>query len=153
LEVQIRTKEMHQYAEYGVAAHWAYKEGKKARSEDHQFNLLRQLMDWHKDAARSEAEAVESDPSALAESLKTDIFRDRVYVFTPRGGVLDLPRGATVLDFAYRVHTNVGHRCRGAKIDDHIVPLDRKLENGDRVEVLTKKHPETTAAPFVWPRQ
>lgn len=141
LEIQIRTREMHQYAEYGVAAHWAYKEGKKTRSEDTQFNLLRQLMDWHKDAASADS-AMESDPGALAESLKADIFRDRVYIFTPRGDVLDLPRGATVLDFAYRVHTNVGHRCRGAKIDDHIVPLDRKLENGDRVEVLTKKHPE-----------
>lgn len=130
VEIQIRTHEMHEFAEHGVAAHWAYKEG-DARSADAQFNLLRQLMNWQ---------------SALTESdrakLEQDVFADRVYVLTPGGDVFDLPTGATPLDFAYRIHTMVGHRCRGAKVNGHIVTLDRELETGDRVEILTKKHPE-----------
>jgi len=131
LEVQIRTQEMHQFGEYGVAAHWAYKESRKAgRVADEKFNWLRQIMDWQKEV---------TDPRDFVESLKTDIFKDQVYVFTPGGDVIDLPLGATPVDFAYRVHTNVGHRCRGALVNGQIVPLDHKLATGDRVEILTHK--------------
>jgi GTP pyrophosphokinase len=131
VEVQVRTQEMHQYAEFGVAAHWAYKEQKKrVDPSTDKFMLLRQLMDWERDV---------SDPHQFVESLKTDIFEDQVYVFTPQGDVIDLPNGATPLDFAYRVHTAVGHRCRGARVNDQIQPLDYKLKTGDRVEILTKK--------------
>ncbi|MFK7984410.1 MAG: bifunctional (p)ppGpp synthetase/guanosine-3',5'-bis(diphosphate) 3'-pyrophosphohydrolase, partial [Sandaracinaceae bacterium] len=130
-EVQIRTQEMHQLSEFGVAAHWAYKEAKssKALAQD-KFMLLRQLMDWERDV---------SDPHQFVESLKTDLFEDQVYVFTPGGDVIDLPVGSTPLDFAYRIHTMVGHRCRGARINDQIVTLDRPLKTGDRVEILTQK--------------
>ncbi|HRI07692.1 MAG TPA: TGS domain-containing protein, partial [Nannocystaceae bacterium] len=131
LEVQIRTAEMHQLGEFGVAAHWRYKENRRAnRLADERFNWLRQLMDWQKDV---------TDPRDFVESLKTDIFQDQVYVFTPTGDVIDLAVGATPVDFAYRVHTSVGHRCRGALINGQIVPLDHKLQTGDRVEILTHK--------------
>ncbi|MCY1004930.1 bifunctional (p)ppGpp synthetase/guanosine-3',5'-bis(diphosphate) 3'-pyrophosphohydrolase [Nannocystis pusilla] len=134
LEVQIRTAEMHQFGEYGVAAHWAYKESRKAgRLADAKFNWLRQLIDWQKEV---------TDPHDMVESLKTDIFQDQVYVFTPGGDVIDLPVGATAVDFAYRVHTDVGHRCRGALVNGQIVPLDHKLQTGDRVEILTQKTPQ-----------
>ncbi len=133
LEVQIRTREMHDYAEYGVAAHWAYKEGRKAvKGADQKFVVLRQLMDWERDV---------SDPHQFAERLKTDVFRDQVYVFTPAGDIVDLPQGATPLDFAYRIHTMVGHRFRGARVNDQIVTLDYQLKTGDRVEILTQKKP------------
>lgn len=133
-EVQIRTHEMHQLSEFGVAAHWAYKENKSgsAVAQD-KFMLLRQLMDWERDI---------SDPHQFVESLKTDIFGDQVYVFTPGGDVIDLPVGSTPLDFAYRVHTMVGHRCRGARVNDQIVTLDSTLQTGDRVEILTQKKPQ-----------
>lgn len=133
-EVQIRTREMHRFAELGVAAHWAYKEQKsgKAVATD-KFMLLRQLMDWERDV---------SDPHQFVQSLKTDLFEDQVYVFTPGGDVVDLPVGSTPLDFAYRVHSSVGHRCRGARVNDHIVPLDTPLHTGDRVEILTHKEPQ-----------
>ena len=133
-EVQIRTQEMHQFAEFGVAAHWAYKENKTGRavSQD-KFMLLRQLMDWERDVA---------DPHEFVESLKTDLFEDQVYVFTPGGDVIDLPVGSTPLDFAYRIHTMVGHRCRGARVNDQIVTLDSTLKTGDRVEILTQKKPQ-----------
>ncbi|MBL9103992.1 MAG: bifunctional (p)ppGpp synthetase/guanosine-3',5'-bis(diphosphate) 3'-pyrophosphohydrolase [Myxococcales bacterium] len=131
LEVQIRTHEMHQFGEYGVAAHWAYKENRRAgRLADEKFNWLRQIMDWGKEV---------TDPRELVESLKVDIFHDQVYVFTPGGDVIDLPLGATPVDFAYRIHTNVGHRTRGALVNGQIVPLDHKLATGDRVEILTQK--------------
>ncbi len=134
LEVQIRTHEMHEFGEYGVAAHWAYKESRKAgRLADTRFNLLRQLIDWQKEV---------TDPRDLVESLKTDIFHDQVYVFTPAGAVMDMPQGATPVDFAYRVHTDIGHRCRGALVNGQIVPLDHKLATGDRVEILTHKTPQ-----------
>jgi RelA/SpoT family (p)ppGpp synthetase len=134
LEVQIRTTEMHQFGEYGVAAHWAYKESRKAgRLVDAKFNWLRQLIDWQKEV---------TDPHDVVESLKTDIFQDQVYVFTPGGAVIDLPVGATPVDFAYRVHTDIGHRCRGALVNGQIVPLDAKLQTGDRVEILTHKTPQ-----------
>ncbi|PKN31182.1 MAG: (p)ppGpp synthetase, partial [Deltaproteobacteria bacterium HGW-Deltaproteobacteria-20] len=125
LEIQIRTREMHDYAEYGVAAHWAYKEGRKAvKGADQKFVVLRQLMDWERDVA---------DPHQFAERLKTDVFRDQVYVFTPAGDIVDLPLGATPLDFAYRIHTMVGHRFRGARVNDQIVTLDYQLKTGDRI--------------------
>ena len=134
LEVQIRTHEMHQFGEFGVAAHWAYKENRRAgRLADAKFNWLRQVIDWQKEV---------SDPRDMVESLKTDIFHDQVYVFTPGGDVIDLPEGATPVDFAYRVHTDVGHRCRGALVGGQIVPLDHKLQTGDRVEILTHKTPQ-----------
>jgi GTP pyrophosphokinase len=131
VEVQIRTQEMHEYAEFGVAAHWAYKESKRGRAADQRFMLLRQLMDWEREVA---------DPHAFVESLKTDIFEDQVYVFTPGGDIVDLPLGATPLDFAYRIHTEVGHRCRGAKVNGQIQALDYALKTGERVEILTAKH-------------
>lgn len=133
LEIQIRTRQMHLFAEYGVAAHWAYKEGKRGAKQMERFNLLRQLVDWQKQLV---------DPKELAEALKTDLFEDQVHVFTPNGDVIDLPEGATPLDFAYRIHTMVGHRCRGARVNGIMVPLTHQLRTGDRVEILTKKQPE-----------
>lgn len=138
LEVQIRTHAMHEFAEFGVAAHWAYKEGGRGSRSDRvaerQFDIMHQLMDWQTRIG---------DDDALDASLQREIFREQVYVFTPRGEVIDLPRGATALDFAYRIHTMVGHRCRGVRIDGKIRPLHTKLQTGQRVEVLTRK----TAAP------
>ncbi len=132
LEVQIRTHEMHEYNEFGVAAHWRYKEAKKAdRRFDDKINWVRQLMQWQKGV---------TDPHDVAHSLKTDIFADQIYVFTPAGEVIDLPVGATPIDFAYRVHTQVGHRCRGAKVGGQIVPLEYSLKTGDQVEIITAKN-------------
>ncbi|NDJ36219.1 MAG: bifunctional (p)ppGpp synthetase/guanosine-3',5'-bis(diphosphate) 3'-pyrophosphohydrolase [Chloroflexi bacterium] len=132
LEVQIRTHEMHAHAEYGVAAHWLYKEGKKG--QDHAFERrvkhLRELMDIGRTV---------DDPDEFMEVMRSDVFRDRVYVFTPRGDIIDLPNGATPIDFAYHIHTDVGDRCRGAKANGKLVPLDYVLQVGDRVEVLTAK--------------
>jgi len=131
VEVQIRTREMHRFAEFGVAAHWAYKEGKRTNAPGQdRFMLLRQLLDWERDVV---------DPHQLVDALETDIFEDQVFVFTPRGDVIDLPLGSTPVDFAYRIHTEVGHRCRGARVNDQIVPLDYQLRTGDRVEILTHK--------------
>ncbi len=131
LEIQIRSREMHQVAEYGVAAHWRYKEGgrKDDRLED-KIAWLRQLMDWQKEI---------SDAEEFVESLKSDIFQDMIYVFTPGGEIKELPRGATPIDFAYRIHTDVGHHCVGAKVNDQQVALDYKLENGQVVRILTSK--------------
>ncbi len=135
IEIQIRTQEMHEFAEYGVAAHWAYKEGKKSgsASADRKFDLVRQLMDWQRQV---------TDPEQLAATLETDIFQDRVYVFTPAGDVVDLPVGSTPLDFAYRIHTMVGHRCRGARVNGTMTTLDATLHTGDRVEIITRKDVE-----------
>jgi GTP pyrophosphokinase len=133
IEVQIRTWEMHRFAEFGVAAHWAYKEGKRANAPGlDRFMLLRQLLDWEREVV---------DPHHLVDALETDIFEDQVFVFTPRGDVVDLTLGSTPVDFAYRIHTDVGHRCRGARVNDQIVPLDYQLKTGDRVEILTHKLP------------
>jgi len=133
LEVQIRTREMHEHAELGVAAHWQYKEGRKAASGFQQkINWLRQLLE---PAAR---DGMEPD---LLDGLQAEIFEDRVYALSPRGEVIDLPRGATPLDFAYHVHTDLGHRCRGAKVNGRMVPLDHRLANGDSVEIITGKQP------------
>jgi GTP pyrophosphokinase len=132
LEIQIRTHEMHEHAELGVAAHWRYKEGKTAASEsefERKIAWMRQLL---------EGKEGDDDGSLLA-GLSTELIEDRVYVLTPQGQVIDLPRGGTVLDFAYHVHTEVGHRCRGAKVNGRIVPLTYQPRSGDRVEILTGK--------------
>ncbi len=132
LEIQIRTYEMHHVAEYGVAAHWRYKEGgKRDEKFDAKVAWLRQLMDWHKDVVGAQE---------FVDSLKTDLFQDQVYVFTPKGEIKELPAGATPLDFAYRIHTEVGHRCVGAKVNGRLVPLNSVLHNGDYVEIVTAKH-------------
>jgi GTP pyrophosphokinase len=134
LEVQIRTREMHQHSEWGVAAHWRYKEGGARASRDPGFDgkiaWLRQVLDW-KDAV--------ADAGEWLTEFKDSLFTDTVYVLTPQGRVVDLPRGATPVDFAYAVHTNLGHRCRGARIDGQMVPLNFRLSNGQRVEVITVK--------------
>jgi GTP pyrophosphokinase len=131
-EIQIRTWEMHRTAEYGIAAHWQYKEGVKptAGSFDQKLSWLRQLLEWQHDSR---------DAGEFMESLKIDLFADTVFVFTPKGDVVELPAGSCPLDFAYRVHTDVGHRCIGAKINSRIIPLETKLTNGDIVEILTSK--------------
>ena len=135
LEVQIRTQEMHEYNELGVAAHWRYKEAKKA---DRRFD---EKITWSAPAHAVAAggHRTDADPRELAESLKTDVFHDQVFVFTPTGEVVDLPQGSTPIDFAYRIHTQVGHRCRGAKVGGQIVPLDYRLQTGDQVEIITSK--------------
>src|SRR6185503_6730560 len=131
LEIQVRTKEMHLTAEYGIAAHWLYKsKGDRAASDAAPMAWVSQLMDWQND---------ERDPKEFMESLRVDLFSDEVYVFTPAGDVKSLPAGATPLDFAYAVHTDVGHRCVGAKVNRRIVPLHYTLNSGDFVEVLTSK--------------
>ncbi len=131
LEVQIRTPEMHENAEYGIAAHWRYKEGfRRDEAYEKRINWLRSLMDWRQDTA---------DAGEYVDALKHDVFEDRVYVFTPRGDIIDLPAGATPIDLAYHVHTSVGDRCRGAKINGKLVSLDYHLRTGDQVEILTGK--------------
>jgi len=131
LEVQIRTQDMHEGAEYGIAAHWRYKEG-SPRDQNYERRIvwLRQIMDWMQEV---------EDAGEFVDSMKTDVFSDRVYVFTPNGDIIDLPSGATSIDFAYNVHTEVGHRCRGAKINGKLVSLDYVLKTGDQVEILTAK--------------
>lgn len=132
LEVQIRTFEMHEYSELGVAAHWRYKEGGKSDIVlDEKIAWLRQILAW-KEAPK--------DSGDILEQFKTELFQDNVYVFTPQGRVVDLPKDATPIDFAYALHTGLGHRTRGAKVDGHIVPLNYKLQNAERVEILTTKH-------------
>ncbi|MCU9806831.1 bifunctional (p)ppGpp synthetase/guanosine-3',5'-bis(diphosphate) 3'-pyrophosphohydrolase [Paraclostridium sp. AKS46] len=131
LEIQIRTNEMHNIAEYGIAAHWKYKEGKTTVKEsklEEKLQWLRQMMEWEKDL---------KDPQEFMDALKDDVFNSQVYVFTPKGDVIELPAGSTPIDFAYRVHTNVGNKCVGAKINGRIVTLDYKLQNGNIVEILT----------------
>jgi GTP pyrophosphokinase len=131
LEIQIRTHAMHQVSEVGIAAHWRYKEGSKAeRDYDAKLAWLRQLMDWQRDV---------SDATEFVEGIKLDIFQDQVFVFTPKGEIKDLPAGATPLDFAYRIHTDVGHRTIGAKVNNRLVPLEYQLKNGDIVEIVTTK--------------
>jgi GTP pyrophosphokinase len=133
LEVQIRTREMHEHAELGVAAHWQYKEGTRAAADFQQKIIwLRQLLE------PGQREGAESD---LLDGLKAELFEDRVYALSPRGEVIDLPKDATPLDFAYHVHTGLGHRCRGARVNGRMVPLDHRLQSGDTVEIITGKHP------------
>ncbi|HEY5099746.1 MAG TPA: bifunctional (p)ppGpp synthetase/guanosine-3',5'-bis(diphosphate) 3'-pyrophosphohydrolase [Gaiellaceae bacterium] len=130
LEIQVRTREMHETAEYGIAAHWAYKRGKATTADAEWLKWVEQLMDIHAD---------ETDSREFVKSFRTDLFDEEVFVFTPKGEVKTLPAGATPIDFAYAVHTDVGHRTVGAKVNGRIVPLHYKLVNGDRVEVLTSK--------------
>lgn len=132
LEVQIRTLEMHQHSELGVAAHWRYKEGGKSDTKfDEKIAWLRQILAWKDEV---------SDNGDLLEQFKSELFHDKVYVLTPQGKVIDLPKDATPIDFAYTLHTDLGHRTRGAKVNGSIVPLNTKLQNGQRVEILTSKH-------------
>ncbi len=136
VEVQIRTEEMHKIAEEGVAAHWAYKEKKKINQQEMDtFNWIKQLLEWKDDLV---------DSNEFLQTVKTDLFAEDVYVFTPRGDVKEFPRGATPIDFAYSVHTDVGHRCVGAKINNRIVPLRYKLQNGDVVEIITNPNHHPT---------
>ncbi len=128
LEIQIRTQQMNDVAEHGIAAHWAYKEGRPDTKDDEQFGWLRQLMEWQKEL---------TDPTEFIESVKVDLFSDEVYVFTPRGEVRELKRGSTPIDFAYVIHTEVGHHCVGARVNGRIVPLRYRLKNGDTVEIMT----------------
>jgi GTP diphosphokinase / guanosine-3',5'-bis(diphosphate) 3'-diphosphatase len=130
LEIQVRTREMHEEAELGVAAHWLYKRGKAAKGDDEWLTWVRSLMDWQGD---------EQDAAEFMRTLRTDLFDDEVYVFTPKGEVKTLPAGASPIDFAYAVHTDVGHRTVGAKVNGRIVPLHYHLKNGDFVEILTSK--------------
>jgi GTP pyrophosphokinase len=131
LEVQIRTRDMHHDSELGVAAHWRYKENKKSDAGfDDKLSWLRQILAWKAELA---------DSGNLQEQFRNELLQDRVYVFTPLGKVMDLPKGATPVDFAYTLHTDLGHRTRGAKVDGSIVPLKYKLQNGQRVEILTAK--------------
>ncbi len=133
VEVQIRTQSMHNSAELGVAAHWKYKEGNgQSQGVEDRINWLRKLLSWRDDLLKS---------GALQEEFKNQVFEDRVYIFTPNGEVIDLPTGATPLDFAYHVHTMVGHCCIGAKVDGRIVPYTYKLKTGEQVEIITSKNP------------
>ena len=136
VEVQIRTFEMHQFNEFGVAAHWRYKEGGKGDAAyEQKIAWLRQLLDWRENMA-------ESGKEDLAAAFKTELFNDTIYVLTPHGKVLSLPAGATPIDFAYALHSSIGDRCRGAKVEGQIVPLSTPLENGQRVEIITAKEGE-----------
>ncbi|CAN5660802.1 bifunctional (p)ppGpp synthetase/guanosine-3',5'-bis(diphosphate) 3'-pyrophosphohydrolase [soil metagenome] len=142
-EIQIRTREMHRTAEYGIAAHWKYKEGSRAGDEvDETLSWFRQVLEWQQDAR---------EPEEFMEFLRIDLFQDEIFVFTPSGDVKQLPRGATPIDFAFAVHTEVGVRCAGAKVNGRITPLSRALRNGDTVEVLTdaKQRPSRDWLAFV----
>jgi len=131
LEIQIRTYQMHRIAEYGVASHWRYKEGEKKDMQfEERISWLRQLVEWHRELSGAEE---------FLESVKTDIFNDQVFVYTPKGEIKDLPNGSTPLDFAYRVHTDLGHRCIGAKVNGRLVPFSYQLKNGDVVEIMSTK--------------
>ncbi|MBQ1289584.1 MAG: bifunctional (p)ppGpp synthetase/guanosine-3',5'-bis(diphosphate) 3'-pyrophosphohydrolase, partial [Erysipelotrichaceae bacterium] len=127
-EIQIRTYEMHRIAEYGIAAHWKYKEGASDDKEDVKLSWLRQALEWQKDV---------KDPKEFMESLKMDLFPNQVFVFTPQGEVIELPAGATPLDFAFKIHTDVGCKCVGAKVNGKMVTIDHELENGNIVEIVT----------------
>ncbi|MBZ4686112.1 MAG: pyrophosphokinase [Desulfomicrobiaceae bacterium] len=141
IEIQIRTEEMHRLAEFGVAAHWLYKEGGQVQDAD-RFSWLRQILDWQGDL---------KDSRDFLSTLRLDLFQDEVYVFTPKGQVKELPEGATPVDFAYAIHTEVGHHCAGAKVNGRIVPLNTPLKNGDTVEILTdpSRHPSRDWLQFV----
>ncbi len=132
VEIQIRTRQMHEHSELGVASHWRYKEGSQFDAKyEAKINWLRQILEWKEE---------ESDADDFIDRFKAEVFQDRVYVLTPQGRVVDLPAGATPLDFAYTIHTDIGHRCRGAKVNGHIVPLTYELKSGEQVEVLTTRN-------------
>lgn len=131
VEIQIRSWDMHRVAEHGVAAHWRYKEGSRSDARvEAKVAWLRQLMEWRDQVA---------DAEEFVESLKSDVFKEQIYVFTPAGDIIELPAGATPVDFAYRIHTEIGHQCVGAKINDQLVPLDYQLQNGQVVKILTSR--------------
>jgi GTP pyrophosphokinase len=132
IEVQIRTWDMHEHAEYGIAAHWRYKEGNKGQDIEYERRLsfLRRLMEFGPDI---------DDAETFVNTIKTEVFQDRVYAFTPKGDIYDLPVGSTPIDFAYHIHTEIGHRCRGAKVHGRLVSLDYNLKTGDQVDILTSK--------------
>ncbi len=131
LEFQIRTEAMHREAEEGIAAHWRYKEGRTSDAQfERKIRYLRSLMEWRQDV---------QDAQEFLDGMKTDVFADRVYIITPKGDMIDLPAGATPIDFAYHIHTEIGHRCRGAKVNGKLVPLNYELKTGDRVEIITVK--------------
>jgi GTP diphosphokinase / guanosine-3',5'-bis(diphosphate) 3'-diphosphatase len=132
IEIQIRTEEMHQVADFGVAAHWTYKEAESDPHFDQKLSWLRLLMEWQKEVV---------DAESFVDAVRIDIFQDEVFVFSPKGDVLNLPAGSTPVDFAYRIHTEVGHRCVGAKVNGRMVPLDYELKNGEIIEILTAKTP------------
>ena len=133
-EVQIRTAEMHRIAEEGIAAHWKYKEGRVGADRDEQYFLwLRQLLEWQQEVR---------DPQEFLQNLKIELYPEEVYIFTPKGEVKALPRGATPVDFAYAIHTDVGHQCVGARVNGKMVPLRTRLRNGDIVEILTDARPQ-----------
>lgn len=141
LEIQIRTWEMHRIAEYGIAAHWAYKEGVKPEKDSTtKLTWLRSILEWQQDLR---------DPEEFVDGLRMDLFSDEVFVFTPKGDIVDLPVGSIPIDFAYRVHTDVGHRCVGAKVNGRIVPLNYELKNGDIVEIITTKQPNGPSRDWV----
>ena len=128
-EVQIRTEEMHKMAEEGIAAHWKYKDGPVSAQDEQRLAWLRQVVEWQRDV---------SDPNEFLSTLKIDLYPEEVYTFTPKGKVVVLPRDSTPIDFAYSVHTEVGHTCVGAKVNGRMVPLRHKLHSGDIVEILTQ---------------
>ena len=132
-EIQIRTREMHEIAEFGIAAHWKYKEGSKASNNEMEKKIswFRQMMEWQSDL---------KDPGEFMNSLKLDLFNTEVFVFTPNGQVVDLPVGSTPVDFAYKIHSEVGNKCIGAKVNGRIVPLNYTLQNGQRIEIMTAKN-------------
>jgi GTP diphosphokinase / guanosine-3',5'-bis(diphosphate) 3'-diphosphatase len=132
MEIQIRTKEMHHAAEFGIAAHWLYKEQKRGKVSEAEIAWLQRMMDWQRESA---------DPKEFLESLKIDLYSDEIFVFTPKGDVIDLPRSATPLDFAYSIHTEVGHKTVGARINGRLVSLNYELASGDTVEIITSKGP------------
>ena len=133
LEVQIRTRDMHEHAEYGIAAHWRYKEGVRENDREYErrVSFLRRLMEFGPE---------EEDPEFFVNTMKSDVLKDRVYAFTPKGDICDLPAGATPIDFAYHIHTDIGHRCRGARVHGRLVSLDYVLQTGDQVEILTSRY-------------
>ncbi len=130
MEIQIRTKEMHEAAEFGIAAHWLYKEQQRRKLPEEELAWLQRMMDWQRESA---------DPKEFMESLKIDLYSDEVFVFTPKGDVIELPRAATPLDFAYSVHTEVGHATVGARVNGRLVPLSHRLSSGDTIEIITSK--------------
>lgn len=132
MEIQIRTQDMHRAAEFGIAAHWLYKEQRRGKISEEEIAWLQRMMDWQRES---------SDPKDFMESLKIELYSDEVFVFTPKGDVLELPRGATPLDFAYAIHTEVGHKTVGARVNGRLVPLGAELMSGDTVEIITSKGP------------
>jgi GTP pyrophosphokinase len=146
VEVQIRTREMHEHAELGVAAHWTYKEG---GSRDSQYQ---RKIEWVRKLLEPQDTSTETSDRDFLERMRTELFEDRVYALTPRGAVIDLPRGATPLDFAYQIHTSLGHRCKGAKVNGRIVPLTYSLRNGEVVEIIAGKE-EAPSRDWLAPEQ